>query len=97
MDTSQRDLFAPQSQAREEVIAHDKQSNGEPGCFGRDVEPPQARYDDVGRFIHLCHCGAWGAFGYGVRLRHDELGTWYCREHRPRTTSTEHKNDHMGL
>ena len=40
-------------------------------------------YDKRGRFLHFCHCGAWGAFGYDVKLLHDKLGTWYCREHRP--------------
>jgi hypothetical protein len=37
-----------------------------------------------GVFLHFCEvCGAWGAFGYGVRLRAGHLGRWYCAEHRP--------------
>ena len=28
-------------------------------------------------------CGAWGAFGYCVNLRADQLGRWYCGAHRP--------------
>lgn len=32
---------------------------------------------------HLCHCGAWGAFGYRVRLLNGMEGEWYCRDHRP--------------
>jgi hypothetical protein len=34
-------------------------------------------------FVHYCHCGKWGAFGYGVSLRQGKLGQWYCAEHRP--------------
>jgi hypothetical protein len=26
-------------------------------------------------FLHNCHCGEWGAFGYGDQ--------WYCARHRP--------------
>jgi hypothetical protein len=38
--------------------------------------------DDV--FLHYCVvCGAWGAFGIGVKLRAGRLGRWYCAEHRP--------------
>jgi hypothetical protein len=33
-------------------------------------------------FMHYCHCGRWGAFGYGVDLLHGKIGRWYCREHR---------------
>jgi len=33
-------------------------------------------------FVHYCHCGRWGAFGYGVDLLHGKEGTWYCAEHR---------------
>jgi hypothetical protein len=40
-------------------------------------------YDEQGRFLHYCHCGKWGAYGVGVRLLTGQLGTWYCREHRP--------------
>jgi hypothetical protein len=32
---------------------------------------------------HLCHCGRWGAFGYGRFMRQGEMGTWYCGKHRP--------------
>jgi hypothetical protein len=43
-----------------------------------------AHFDDEGRFIHrCCKCGAHAAFGYGVNLRADKLGTWYCGHHRP--------------
>jgi hypothetical protein len=40
-------------------------------------------FDEQGRFIHYCHCGAWAAYGYNVSVRHGRLGQWYCREHRP--------------
>jgi hypothetical protein len=34
--------------------------------------------------LHYCLvCGAWGAFGTGVKLRAGQLGRWYCAEHRP--------------
>jgi hypothetical protein len=36
-----------------------------------------------GILMHYCWCGAWGAFGYGVKLSRGELGEWFCREHRP--------------
>jgi DNA N-6-adenine-methyltransferase (Dam) len=31
-------------------------------------------YDKDGRFVHYCHCGEWGAFGYGVFLSRGQLG-----------------------
>jgi hypothetical protein len=34
-------------------------------------------------FLHYCHCGKWGAFGYNVRLLKGQEGSWYCREHKP--------------
>ena len=34
-------------------------------------------------FEHYCHCGKWGFFGYGVSLREDKPGVWFCSEHRP--------------
>lgn len=38
-----------------------------------------------GLLLHFCvECGAWGSFGYGVRVRAGHLGQWYCAEHRPR-------------
>jgi hypothetical protein len=40
--------------------------------------------DEKGRFVHYCHCGAWGSFGVEVSLREGKLGTWYCAEHRPK-------------
>jgi hypothetical protein len=33
-------------------------------------------------FMHYCHCGRWGAFGYDVDLLRGKLGRWYCTEHR---------------
>jgi hypothetical protein len=59
-------------------------AESEPG-FG---EPCVARRGRVeardGLFLHFCAaCGAWGSFGYGVNLRADQLGRWYCGAHRP--------------
>jgi hypothetical protein len=35
-------------------------------------------------FLHFCvECGRFAAFGYGVCLRAERLGRWYCGEHRP--------------
>lgn len=34
-------------------------------------------------FIHLCHCGKWGEYGYGVKLLKGREGRWFCRDHRP--------------
>jgi hypothetical protein len=53
-------------------------------------EPCIARRGRIGSrgglFLHFCvECGAWGAFGYGVNLRADQLGRWYCAAHRPRS------------
>lgn len=53
-----------------------------------EVRLRQARrphYDEAGRLIKECLiCGAPDApFGYGVFLRRDKLGTWFCKEHRP--------------
>ena len=38
--------------------------------------------------IHPCSvCGMPNAgFGYGVSLKKDRLGTWYCADHRPNNT-----------
>ena len=57
-------------------------------------EPCVARRGRVevrdGQFLHFCaQCGAWGAFGYGVNLRADQLGRWYCAAHRPKSHSRE--------
>jgi len=37
--------------------------------------------DAAGRLIHYCHCGAWGAYGFGSVG--GSLGKWYCADHRP--------------
>jgi hypothetical protein len=69
-----------------------------PDWFGRFVplawdepsfnEPCAARRGRVGEeggvLLHFCvECGRWGAFGYGVSLRADRKGRWYCAAHRP--------------
>jgi hypothetical protein len=57
---------------------------GEPGlelpCAAR-----RGRVQELERvFLHFCaECGAYGAFGYGVKLRAGQLGRWYCAAHRP--------------
>jgi len=49
--------------------------------FQRLVRPPY--YDEQGHFLHPCNtCGNEDASnGYG--MLGGELGTWYCKEHRP--------------
>ena len=35
-------------------------------------------------FEHPCEvCGDFAYWGYGVSLRQEKLGTWYCDQHRP--------------
>jgi hypothetical protein len=34
-------------------------------------------------FLHYCHCGEWGWFGYGVSFRNGLDGEWFCAKHRP--------------
>jgi hypothetical protein len=33
-------------------------------------------------FEHYCPCGAWGCFGFGVRLLAGKEGIWRCAEHK---------------
>src|SRR3954470_13070715 len=35
-------------------------------------------YDEEGRFVPRCACGAYGTFGVGVSLRQGKEGTWWC-------------------
>jgi hypothetical protein len=39
---------------------------------------PATFYDEGGRFMPRCACGAYGSFGVGVSLRHGREGTWWC-------------------
>lgn len=45
--------------------------------------------DARGHFVHYCHCGKWGAFGYDVSISlkkggvGSRLGKWFCGNHRP--------------
>ena len=40
--------------------------------------------DDSGPFMHACHCGNWGYFGFEVMLMKGRTGnSWFCAEHRP--------------
>src|SRR5215218_1877806 len=39
---------------------------------------PATFYDEDGRFVPRCACGAYGTFGVGVSLRHGREGTWWC-------------------
>jgi hypothetical protein len=76
-------LFAPMSPA-----------DGEPS-FGKPYATRCGRVEERdGLVLHFCvECGAWGAFGYGVKLRAGELGRWYCAAHRPGTRVEEDENN----
>ena len=39
---------------------------------------PSPFYDEEGRFMPRCACGAYGTFGVGVSLRQGREGTWWC-------------------
>jgi hypothetical protein len=57
-------------------VAERRIKAGDPGFVG---------YDKDGHFVHYCHCGEWGAFGYNTnrRIEPPELGQWYCSLHKP--------------
>ena len=44
------------------------------------IDPNQKESE---HFLHYCHCGQWGAWGYGVDYRRGKSGDWYCFAHRP--------------
>jgi hypothetical protein len=46
-----------------------------------------------GRFLHYCHCGRWGGWGFNVNRAAGELGQWYCDEHRPKKEGASGKQD----
>ena len=48
-----------------------------------EAVPGFVGYDERGRFVHFCHCGRWGDFGFGYFPRRGQLGRWFCRSHRP--------------
>ena len=55
----------------------------------RDMHPIQMMlagyvgYDVEGHFIHNCHCGKEGGWGFDSFPNKGILGTYYCREHKP--------------
>ena len=79
----QEDVALPQMPDFGRVV---EQASGEPGL----EQPCATRRGRVqtldSGFLHFCvECGRFAAFGYGVRLRAERLGRWYCGEHRPVT------------
>lgn len=46
------------------------------------MKPGFVGYDQKGRFLHYCHCGAWASHGVNVHLRSGQLGHWRCPAHR---------------
>jgi hypothetical protein len=55
-------------------IVRARQRGGTP-----NIDPDQTSQ----HFLHYCHCGKWGAWGYGVDYRNGKDGTWFCMEHKP--------------
>src|SRR5215213_3468952 len=54
-------------------------SNAEIACWIPSYESSSSTfYDEEGRFVPRCACGAYGTFGVGVSLRHGKEGTWSC-------------------
>jgi hypothetical protein len=66
------------------LFTSERSAENEPG-FGEPCVARRGRVETQdGLFLHFCvECGAWGGFGYGVNLRADQLGRWYCGAHRP--------------
>ena len=54
-------------------------------------------FDADGNFIHpCCICGKQAGLGFGVSLRNDKLGQWYCAQcnpHRPASLIGKPEND----
>ena len=52
-------------------------ATGEPG-FDEPCAERRGRVEERdGQFLHFCDaCGAWGAYGYGVRVRAGRQGRW---------------------
>ena len=51
---------------------------------GEKPPPGFVGFDSFGNFVHMCHCGRFGAYGVGYFPRKGQAGVWYCREHKPR-------------
>jgi hypothetical protein len=41
-------------------------------------------YGRDGHLLHYCWCGRDAGHGFGVRLLKDQLGEWFCVEHKPK-------------
>jgi hypothetical protein len=56
-------------------------------------------FDEQGRFVHYCFCGAWGAFGFGTNRKADppDLGRWYCGEHKHLGDNHDRQTGHQGI
>src|SRR5262245_61400019 len=65
--------------------------SGQGDMFTKPPEPPRppaptnAAFNKSGMLIHVCNeCGSDDApYGYFVGIKNNELGFWYCKEHRP--------------
>ena len=50
---------------------------------GEAPPPGFVGYSHDGHFIHYCHCGKEGPFGFGYFPKKGQFGNWFCREHKP--------------
>ena len=67
--------------------------NARPEEEMNSVAGAEPHFDADGNFIHRCRaCGKEASFGYGVSLRNNKLGTWFCAEHRPVTQRKEEQS-----
>jgi hypothetical protein len=59
---------------------------------GAEYEP---HFDADGNFIHpCCICGKQARFGFGVSMRNDKLGQWYCAQCKPPLRESTMTNYH---
>jgi hypothetical protein len=74
------ELFAPAPWFERAAPPAEDEPGYEFPCLTR-----RGRFEVRGQLhLHFCEeCGAWGAFGYGVRLIAGHQGRWYCAAHRP--------------
>jgi len=74
------DLVAPPQWFERVASQADEEPDFRAPCLARRGRTEER----AGVLLHFCaECGAWGAYGYGVSLRANRHGRWYCSEHRP--------------
>jgi hypothetical protein len=58
--------------------------------FSEPWPPRRGRVESQGdTLLHFCCvCGAWGSYGFGVDLRDERMGRWFCAAHRAHGRTT---------